>query len=301
MKCQTHKYKISIAIFLLFAFGITGFGQRDTLRLSTPDQALNYLNNLPPLERSSYWPNIDPDRLIEDLKTFTIEPLAFYEGSNTNFCSYAALTYLPLEHDPLGFSKFMITLYQKGRASLGRKWLAPEKAVREEAGLLKYKGALDVSPAGQMFFLSLADQFKGYLNIFNRHFHKGDEDRLWASTNYAKFNRMLRRLFLVKTKTRGSDLIRPSIKDLSKYMQEELKKGFVFLFLNNKKLYRKAHATGWISTPTHFVMLVDTKNTADGHIELVYWDYGKKTLQQLSPQFLKSIVYGVTTAIVTEK
>lgn len=291
-----HSIRYVLGMLLFHLLALPGFGQRDTLRISTPAQALQYLNSIPPLEKNTYWPNIDPQRLISDLKTFSVEPLAFYEGSNTNFCGYAALTYIPLEHDPLGFSKFMITLYQKGQAKIGRKLMAPSKAVREEAGLLKYKGALDVSPAGQMFFLSLADQFKGYLNLFNRRFDKGDENRLWASTNYAKFNRMLRRLFLVKTKARGSDLIKPSIQDLSHYIQQELRKGFVFLFLNNKKLYRKAHNSSWFSTPTHYVMVVHLETTEEGKIELIYWDYGKKTLQQLPPRFFKDIVYGITTA-----
>ena len=268
---------------------------RDTVRVSNSVQALRYLNGIKKLEKSKFWPNVDPGQFLRNLKTFAVEPLAFYEGKATNFCAYSALTYIPLEHDPLGFSKFMVDLYRYGQAKMGNAVLSPGKAVREEAGLIKYKGPLDISPAGQMWFLSLADEFKGYLNWFNRNFQKGDENTFWASTNYAKFNRMLRKLFPVKINSKGSDLIKPSIKDLGQYMSDELKNGIVFVYLNNKKLYKKSHNRSLISTPTHYVMLVETRILADGNVEFVYWDYGRKTLQQLSPSFLKNIVYGVTT------
>ena len=271
------------------------FAYRDTVRNSTVQQALDYLNSVRKLKKSGFWPNVDPDQFLANLKTFTVKPLAFYEGKATNFCAYSALTYLPLEYDPLGFSKFMIALYNYGRANLGQTSFNPSKAVREEAGLIKYKGALDLNPAGQMWFLALADEFKGYLNFFNRRFQKGDENTFWASTNFAKFNRMLRKLFPVEIKAKGSDLIKPAIRNLPDYLANEIKNGIVFVYLNNKKLYRKTHTKGIVSTPTHYVMLVETRKLANGDVEFVYWDYGRKTLQQLSPAFLKNIVYGVTT------
>ncbi|MFT3904549.1 MAG: hypothetical protein QM727_15360 [Niabella sp.] len=267
----------------------------DSLPTSTAEMALQYLNGIKKLERSKYWPNVDPAIFLENLKTFTVYPLAFYEGKATNFCAYSALTYIPLHYDPLGFSKFMINLYKHGQALMGKTVSAPGKRVREEAGLLKYKGALDINPAGQMWFLALADEFKGYINMFNLHFNKGDENTFWASTNFAKFNRMLRRLFLLKTNAVGADLIRPHKEDIAQYMSDELKKGIVFVYLNNKKLYRKTHTKSIINTPTHFVMLISSNKLPDGRIEFIYWDYGLKTLRLLTPGFLKNIVYGVTT------
>lgn len=268
---------------------------RDTVRISNVKQTLDYLNSIKSLGKSKHWPNVDPDQFLKNLKTFTIEALEFYEGKATNFCAYSALTYIPLEYDPLGFSKFMIDLYRYGQAKMGRTVLQPSKAVRQEAGIIKYKGALDINPAGQMWFLTLADKFKGYLNWMNMKFNKGDENTFWASTNYAKFNRMLRKLFPVQVKAKGADMLKPAVKDIGDYMQKELEKGIVFVYLNNKKLYRKTHTRGVISTPTHYVMLVETRKTTDGKVELIYWDYGRKSLQQLSPRFLKNIVYGITT------
>ena len=273
----------------------------DTVKKSTPEAALYYLNTMTDLPQSKWWPNVDPLLLLENLKTFTTQPLAFYEGKATNFCSYSAITYIPLTYDPLGFAKFMIGLYKNGQANMGKEQFKPSKPVRMEAGLLRYKGSLDINAAGQMWFLTLADHFKGYLNFFNRRFQKGDENTFWSSTNYAKFNRMLRRLFPGTIRARGSDLFKPTIRQLPEYLERQLHKGLVFLYLNNKKLYRKTHRRSMISTPTHYVLLTDIHTLADGKVEFVYWDYGMRTLQQLPPDFLNNIIYGVTVWIPKTK
>ncbi|ANH81826.1 hypothetical protein A8C56_13310 [Niabella ginsenosidivorans] len=279
------------ATLFLYAAG-TGSDTAD--KKSSPREALLYLNSLTGLQQSKWWPNVEPSLLIENLKTFTTQPFAFYEGRATNFCAYSSITYIPLTYDPMGFAKFMIALYKNGQASMGKEQFRPSKPVRQEAGLLRYKGSLDINAAGQMWFLTLADHFKGYLNFFNRRFRKGGENTFWASTNYAKFNRMLRRLFPGTIKTRGSDLFKPSIRHLPEYLEKQLQKGLVFLYLNNKKLYKKTHRRSMISTPTHYVLLTSIHTLQDGNIEFVYWDYGMKTLQQLPPGFLDNIIYGVT-------
>ena len=266
----------------------------DSTRISTQQQAIAFLDSLQHLDSSKYWPNVDPELFLENLKTFATAPLKFYEGKGTNFCAYSALTYIPLNYDPLGFSRFMITLYQEGKARLGKVWIKPSAAIQREAGLLKYKGALDISPAGQIWFLCLADHFKGYLNLFNRRFHKDDENTLWASTNFAKFNRMLRRLFPVKVHARGADLIRPWIADIPTYLNKRSQKGPIFLYLNNRLLYKKNHVATRFGIPTHFVLLLDIQETDRGRINIIYWDYGKKTLQQVNPRLLRKIIYGIT-------
>jgi hypothetical protein len=266
----------------------------DSMNLSTAEEAITYLNGVGKLQRSELWPNVDPDIFMDNLRHFSTKPLNFYEGKTTNFCSYSALTYIPLRYDPLGFSKFMVTLYKTGSAKMGKITFRPGKAVRHEAGLLRYKGALDISPAGQMWFLSLSSYFKGYLNFFNRRFNKGDENTLWASTNFAKFNRMLRKLFYLKTRARGSDLIRPWIHDEYAYLQEKIKTNIVFLYLNNRLLYKKSHVVTRLGIPTHYVLLMDIYKSEDGKINVIYWDYGRKTLQQLDQSFLKQIIYGIT-------
>jgi hypothetical protein len=267
---------------------------RDTMPISTASEAIIFLNEVGSLDPSPHWPNVDPGVFLQNLRTFTIAPLKFYEGKGTNFCSYSALSYVPVHYDPLGYSKFMVTLYREGKATLGKVEFTPGEAIKKQAGLLKYKGALDIHPAAQMWFLCLADHFKGYLNIFNRKYYPGAEDTKWAATNYSKFNRMLRKLFFLKVKARGSDLVRPWVGDRYEYLRKIMKTGIVFLYLNNRLLYKKDHVKIRFGIPTHFVLLLDIYKVDGGKIDIVYWDYGLKTLQQITPKFLRKIVYGIT-------
>lgn len=267
----------------------------DSTPISTKQQAIAFLDSLQKLDSSKHWPNVDPVLFLQNLRTFAITPLRFYEGKGTNFCAYSALTYIPLNYDPLGFSRFMVTLYQNGKARMGKVNFKPGLAVKKEAGLIKYKGELDISPAGQIWFLCLADHFKGYLNIFNRRYQKGDENTLWASTNFAKFNRMLRKLFILKVHARGADLVRPGTTNIYTYLNELSMKGPVFLYLNNRLFYKKKHkVTTRFGIPTHYVLLLDIHQTPDNKINIIYWDYGKKTLQQVNARLLRKIIFGIT-------
>lgn len=284
------------------------YAQEDSSFLHTDDdielqrlEALSFLDSIPGLPKSKHWPNVDPELFLENLRSFTRYPLQFYEGKGTNFCAYSSITYLPLHHAPLGFARFMVQLYTEGEAVMGKARIRPSRRVKKEAGLIKYKGALDINHAGQIWFLSLADHFKGYINFFNRRFDKGDENTLWASTNFAKFNRMVRRLFPYRVKARGSDLIRPWIRDIYGYIREQAQEAPVFLYLNNRLLIRKKHDATQFAIPTHFVLLLDIYKTPEGMINIVYWDYGRKTLQQVTPRLLRKIIFGITVYYPNEK
>ncbi len=286
-----------LAISVLFSLNATAL---DSPIRSTSKQALEYLDSVGKLSASEHWPNVNPDIFLVNMKAFAVSPLRFYEGKSTNFCAYSALSYIVLHNDPLGFSRFMVTLYKTGKAKMGKVNFKPGKGIKEEAGLLKYKGPLDINAAAQMWFLSLADEFKGYLNVFNRNFDKGDENTFWAATNFAKFNRMLRRLFPAEVKAKGSDLVRPWIGDMYTYLKEKLKTGTVFLYLNNRRLYKKKHVRVRFGIPTHYVVLLDVYEVGD-KLNILYWDYGIKTLQQVTPRFLKKITFGITHCVLKDK
>lgn len=291
-----------IVATIFFLSGTTSFSrtailyEKDSLKYSTSQQAIQWVDSVKEVRQSTYWVNVSPGIFMENLRGFALHPLKFYEGRSNNFCAYLALTTVTLSQDPLGFCQFMFQLYTDGTATFHGVKFSPEKAVRTEAGLLKYKGTLDLNEAAQMWFLSLADRFKGYLNFFNRHFDKGDENTLWASTNYAKFNRMIRRVCDLKVHARGSDLIRPFIKHPDIYIEEKLKQGSVFLYLNNRLLYKKKHKSSRFSIPTHYIMVMGIQRLDNNTMNLIYWDYGLKSIQQISPKLLKKIVFGITEA-----
>lgn len=117
-----NKYKLTLSYFknllliillvLKLQPAIAFKNTSDTTPVSTQQQAILFINNVKQLKQSGYWPNVKPEKILQNLKENVNFPLSIYEGSNTNFCGYAALSYLPLHNDPLGYVKFMVQLYQ---------------------------------------------------------------------------------------------------------------------------------------------------------------------------------------------
>ncbi len=268
----------------------------DTTATSSQEEAIKFIDDIQTLAVSDHWPNVKPALFLQNLKVNIRQPLSMYPGIGTNFCGYGALIYLLLHDDPLGYAKFMLTLYKDGKASMGRSTFEPAEIIKKTAGTLKYKGVLDIRPAEQMLYLTLADHFKGYINIFNRHFDPGDENTFWASVNYAKFNRMVRQMLNYKVNARGTDLLQPSVGNTYDYITRKMKEGIVVLYLNNRILRKKKQEKIKLGIPTHFVILLDIIKT-DDQVTLIYWDYGHKTLRQLKPEFLHKIIFGITQCI----
>ena len=267
---------------------------KDPLATSTQKEALDYLNSVKDLSPSQWWPHVKPAPFLKNLKESVTHPMSIYPGRGTNFCGYGALTYLFLQDDPLGYTKLLLQLYTDGKASFGRSNFNPSDAVKRQAGRLRYKGILDIRPAEQLWYLTAADHFKGYLNIFNLNYDPGDEDKFWGSVNYAKFNRMVRSLLHYEVHARGTDLIRPKINDLCGYISNKLSEGTVVLFINNRIVHKKNHVEIKLAVPTHFVVLQKIEQV-DDRITLIFWDYGGRTLLQVSPAFLKKIIFGITS------
>ena len=265
----------------------------DSLTTSTKQQALAFIDALKTWPESAIWPNIKPASFLQNIRSIIDKPISIYAGKGTNFCGYGALSYLMLQDDPLGYAKFLTDLYRNGNATFRNTFFDPSEAVKKQAGLLKFKGILDIHPAEQMWFLTLAGHYKGYLNIFNRIYNPGDEDRFWASVNYAKFNRMVRGLLHYHVKAWGADLMRPKVGDLYDYISERMKTGTIVLFINNRIVHKKNHVVLKLGVPTHFVVAEKISKENDV-ITIMYWDYGRKTLLQLSPAFFKRIVFGIT-------
>lgn len=260
---------------------------------STQQQAIEYIDKITDLKSSAHWPNIKPTLFIKNLKNNIHNPISIYPGSGTNFCGYGALTYLFLQDDPLGYATLLIELYTNGKATFRNVKLDPSAAIKQKAGDLKYKGELDINPAEQMWFLALADHYKGYLNFFNRDYNEGDENTFWASVNYAKFNRMTRQLLHYDYDAMGADLMRPRLKNIYKYISEKLKTGTVVLFINNRIVHKKDHIRIKLQVPTHFIV-AESISMENDMITFVYWDYGHRTQMQVSAAFFKRIVFGIT-------
>ena len=261
---------------------------------STKQEALEFLDRIDKTKESALWPNIKPKLFYDNLKFNLENPMSFYPGRSTNFCSYGALSYLVMQCDPLGYVKFMNELYTNGEATYNGNKFHPSAPVMNAAGALKFKGVLDIRHAEQMWFLVLADKFKGYLNIINKKYKPGDENTFWASTNLAKYNRMVRKMCHYKVESVGSDLFKPGVKDLYSYLEKRTDSTtLVTLYINNRIIHKKNHDKVKFSIPTHFIILRELVKVND-ILAIRYWDYGGETLLQLYPDLFKKIVFGIS-------
>ena len=263
--------------------------------------ALALISSADSIQQSIHWPNITPQLFMRNVRRNIEKPFQMNNGRNTNFCSYGALTYTCLKNEPLRYAKCMIDLYRNGEAMYRNILLAPPAAIRQSAGKMIFQGDLDIYPADQAWFLSLAHRFKGYLNFFNRKYQAGDENTMWASTNLAKFNRMLRKLCKYKVDSRGSDLVRPRSNDLTAFLKEKMSEGEVYLYLNNTVLRKKNHnrLQQWI--PTHYVVLLEVMEEDKDTVLVKYWDGGYKTFKVVSLNSLKQVIYGISWVRYDEK
>jgi len=260
---------------------------------STQQQAIEFIDKIKELKPSAHWPNIKPALFLKNLKKNIYYPVSIYPGKSTNFCGYGALSYLFLQDDPLGYATLLLQLYGDGKATFRQITFDPSPAIKKEAGELKYKGLLDINPAEQMWYLTLSDHYKGYLNFFNKKFNPGDENRFWASVNYGKFNRMAKELLHYNSDAKGADLMRPKVGSLYDYISERIKTGTVVLFINNRIVHKKDHIKIKLGVPTHFIV-AEKISIQNDVITFMYWDYGRKTQMQVTTDFFKRIVFGIS-------
>jgi|KBSSwiS6_1023812.scaffolds.fasta_scaffold01554_4 hypothetical protein len=281
-------------IWVLFFYPEYCFANFPTGSISTKQEAFDFLNTIDQNKESNLWPNIKPKLFYDNLKLNLENPMSFYPGRSTNFCSYGAVSYLVMQCDPLGYVRFMYQLYADGKANYNGNYFHPSAAVMKAAGSLRFKGVLDIRHAEQMWFLVLADKFKGYLNIINKKFNPGDENTFWASTNLAKYNRMVRKMCHYKSESVGSDLIKPGVKDLYSYLNKRMDSTtIVTLYINNRIIHKKTHDKVKFSIPTHYIILRELVKVND-LLAIRYWDYGGETLLQLYPDLFKKIVFGIS-------
>ncbi|RFM26147.1 hypothetical protein [Deminuibacter soli] len=264
---------------------------------STTAQALAYLDSVGTLPKSEVWPNVNPVLFIKNVRRNVGNPELLYQGIATNFCSYAALSYVMLCNDPLGYTRLIVQLYKQGHARYGRLRLVASMPIEKYAGTLQLKGRMDIAPADQLWFLTMIDNFKGYLNLVDLKYDPGNENTLYAATNFAKFNGMARNFLSYKVTAMGSDLIHPSNKYIVETVQELQKKGEVVLFFDHERAYKRSNLKfAQLHMPTHFIVVKRLEHTdGDGNdITIRYWDYGGETEQTMPLLKFRNIVYGIT-------
>jgi hypothetical protein len=268
---------------------------KSSATISKKNQAITLLRNTT-IQKSSYWPSVDSALFLQNLQRNIEQPVFLYAGRNTNFCGFAAVGYIILKEDPLGYVQFMINLYKHGKATYADVTYRPAISVRTAAGTILFEGELDRNDADQIFFFTMADHYKGYINLFHVNYKPGRELGFWAATNLSKFNRMLRATLQTDIQCIGYDLTRVKIKELTTFLQSKINKGDVFLYVNNSVLRRKNHSKIKKQFPTHFIVL-QSITEENGMLTLTYWDAGFTTKRQVEIKSLKGILFGISWSL----
>jgi hypothetical protein len=264
-------------------------------RVLSKISAIALLSKMDTLTQSLFWPNVTPALFLKNLKKNIQKPLELSTGRGTNFCAYGAITYTCIKNEPLRYVECMLNLYKNGEAKYRNIKLNPSNSIKQGAGQIIYSGDLDYNVADQIWFLTLAHRFKGYLNWLDLKYKSGAENTRWAACNLAKFNRMLRRMCKYKVWSRGSDLIQLYIKDLPGYLQMKLSEGEVYLYWNNGILRKKNHNKLKRMIPTHFVVLHKIDYDAGkNNIIIKYWDGDYFTIKEIALSTFEKILYGIS-------
>jgi hypothetical protein len=277
--------------------------RKPSKKFNEPDRlkALAYLRTIDTLQTSKHWPYVNPRRFFANLKSNIENPYTFSTGRGTYFCAFGAVSYTCLKNEPYRYAVCMAELYKNGKAQYRNVLIVPSDSVKAAAGNMRYQGDLDINHADQIWFLSLADRFKGYVNIFNKKYNSGDENTMWAATNLAKFNRMLRRMCKYKVYSRGSDFIRPWIKDRYEFIKQRMEEGEVYLYINNTVFRKKNHNMTQLIVPTHFIVITDLNKKENGDVVVKYWDGSYKTQKETSIRAFRKIIYGISWVKFGEK
>lgn len=262
---------------------------------------IQFINNIfqrqiefPNQSNAKLWKNIDEDLFQKNLDNNLNSTLHLYQGSGTNLCGFAAVTYHLIKYNPTEYHRMLMELYNKGETTTrGGTILKPSTEILNYAGTIKNKGRLDINHADQLWFLTLADHYKGYVNTFNWTYEYGDESTTWASTNLNKFNNMWSDLIGKKVLSKGSDLVRPPISQYYQYIHQLKDEYTIMLYLNNTVLNKRNFSSITFPIPTHFVELYDLYPSGDYYI-LEYWDYGLKTKEIIDQEKFNTIIYGIS-------
>jgi len=278
-----------LVIILAPTITCSQYSYHDIAARSTREQALAFVEELKGLGRSEYWPQVDPEKFVRNLHENLANPERLYQGNRTNFCGYASLTYLFLKRDPLGYATSLVELYKEGNTRCFKAVLQPSVDVRQEAGVMMDRRHLNDQHADQLWFLTLADKFKAYLNYWDDKFQTGKENTIWAAVTFNKFNRMVKEILGITTSSDYKPLVRGHPKTLVERLERGLKEGEIVLYVD--KNFKRNTWKEYL-LPSHFVVLNDLQRLNADSLTLTYWEYGSEKQMPIRIKVLYSSLRG---------
>ncbi|NUQ74363.1 MAG: hypothetical protein HUU21_12470 [Polyangiaceae bacterium] len=92
------------------------------------EEALRLVDEFEKRSSTSAFPSADKSQLIEGLRARIIDPKIINQN-HTMLCGPAAFVYSMASQDPVAYARFIIDLYEKGRATVGKMTVSPSGAL----------------------------------------------------------------------------------------------------------------------------------------------------------------------------
>jgi len=235
---------------------------------STPASATSFIASTHISQKDSAF-SISYDRLTKDLITRVNNPKSLNQGQETNFCWAAAFSTFLLRKDPQGIAKAIIGLYQTGTFHYANVSITPAKEIIANIGTETFanNAELNDNVIDQMLLMTLASEYKGYIN-FDRNYNSGDEEKAtYAGRPIGAYNKVFNDFGITHRRV-GSDFGWTG--DNAAELQSLNSDNTVFLYINSGFFFRGAKVP---VTGSHYVILEDI-NITEGQVTFTYWDYG---------------------------
>lgn len=262
-----------------------------TTKISKKQSAINLVKAFDPTLYINFKSGFSKEQFRAQLIERINNPYGMDQGHQTGknggtyFCWAAAASSLQFERNPRQMAELMMSLFQTGKANLGGLEIELSQTMIDAIGSSTFDndGGLKNSLVDQMLFLAIGGSLKRYINVLNQVYQQGDEDALWASGTFGKFNELMKLYGNSIVTSQGSDLITPGITALQLLdAQKNGEKIFLFVYNDHFKnpkppiksdrgTFDPYYPTG--PSGTHFVQIRNI-TINNGLINMEVWDYG---------------------------
>jgi len=266
-------------------------------------KALSYIRLNMPRWDNHYWPKVTPEQFTSQLKDRVKNPSNFSQGDNTNFCWAAAVASYEYQTDPERMAKLMTELYLYGQSQSGDLTLSTAKQIQRTVGSNTFdkNEGLSGQLVDQMLLLTLAHNFKDYVNILNNKYDPGDQNGLWASGTFNKFAAALK-AFGHDIYAHGYDVMNVDVtgKNGSVITDEQTLKRDIFLFVNSASFKNPPPEAsdpnnfGGPPVGTHFVRIRNFTSVGDNY-SFDYLDYGSWKPHVINRHAFERATFGIVT------
>jgi hypothetical protein len=250
--------------------------------------------------------NLSNQEFTEDLRSRVLNPYGMDQGhktgpgGGTNFCWVAAACSYQYQRDPAMMVNLMMDLYSNGHATIGSIDLLVRDNIRRAvfSNTFDNDGGLAGQAADQLLFLSIAANYKGYVNLLNSEYDPEDEDKTWASGNFNKFVGLLKAFGSNIVTAKGTDLGTSEVlgESAQTLMNAQNAGQTIFLYVYSAHFKEPPPDGSFAPSPSasHFVQVRNVQRNGN-QFTMDYWDYGGWHSHKISLEGLRRATFGIVT------